>query len=257
MNGSPSALTRRAPSPRSASDSRKRGWPVDVEHGRVELHELEVGDFARRPRRPSRSRRRTPPRGWSSRGTPGRRRRSRAASHGPAALVARRRGIQVRRRRRRGRPRRGSRWRARARRRGCAGAPRRGPKHPADRRDRWRRARAARGGRCAPPRGPAPTSPFGWRSKARAPVHQLGDVGRALRRRGCAPRGRRRARRRRPACPSRAAPGRVVVAHRGGDAALRVAGVALGRGRLGQEQDLARTRRAPAPRGARQCRCRG
>ena len=44
MNGSPPAFTSRAPSPRSASDSRKRGASRDVEHGRVKLHELHVGD---------------------------------------------------------------------------------------------------------------------------------------------------------------------------------------------------------------------
>ena len=85
MKRSPAALTSRAPSPRSASDSRKRGAPGDVERRRMELHELEIGRRARRPATPSPCRRRSQPPGWWSRGTPGRRRRSRAARRGADA----------------------------------------------------------------------------------------------------------------------------------------------------------------------------
>ncbi len=73
--------------------------------------------------------------------------------------------------------------------------------------------------------------------EGRPPVHQLVDVGRAL--------GHQNAHRVDVAQPVagrqrvlQVQPRVVVFAHRGGDAALGVAGIALGRGRLGQEQDL-------------------
>ncbi len=73
--------------------------------------------------------------------------------------------------------------------------------------------------------------------EGRPPVHQLVDVGRTL--------GHENAHRVDVAEPVAGGqrvllvePRIVVVAHRGGDAALGVAGVALGRGRLGQEEDL-------------------
>ena len=120
---------------------------------------------ARRPPRPSRCRRRTPPRGWSSRGTPGRRRRSRAASPGPAPSAARRpdRGS---RRRRRGRPRSAiavARACSTAWMRGCAEV--RAHSVPPISRPVVSRACSTRRTLCAASRASA-TSPFGWRSKA-------------------------------------------------------------------------------------------
>ena len=50
-----------APWPRSASDSSGRGMRRVVQRGGVELHELDVGDRARRPAAPWRRRRRWPP----------------------------------------------------------------------------------------------------------------------------------------------------------------------------------------------------
>ena len=44
MKRSPSSLTSQAPSPRSASDNRNRGAPGNRERRRMELHELEIGD---------------------------------------------------------------------------------------------------------------------------------------------------------------------------------------------------------------------
>ena len=45
MNASPSLLRRIAPSPRRASERRKRGAPFDVQGGGMELDELDVIDF--------------------------------------------------------------------------------------------------------------------------------------------------------------------------------------------------------------------
>ena len=44
MNGSPRSLTSRAPSPRSASEIRKRGAPGTLQRGRMKLDELQIGD---------------------------------------------------------------------------------------------------------------------------------------------------------------------------------------------------------------------
>ena len=65
--------------PRSASD---------VENRRMELHELEVGDAAPRPRTPSRCRRRSRRPGSSSRERPAPRRRSRSAFAAPSTDAA-------------------------------------------------------------------------------------------------------------------------------------------------------------------------
>ena len=80
MNRSPASLISRAPSPRSASDSRKRGAPGTFKHRRMELDELEIGDMRRPPPPPSRSRRRWQSTDSWSRETPGPRRRLPAAS---------------------------------------------------------------------------------------------------------------------------------------------------------------------------------
>ena len=79
MNASPAAFSRRAPSPRSASDSRKRGAPAQQDR-RVKLDELDVGDARAGHRTPWRCRRRWPRTDWWSRETPVRRRRWPAAS---------------------------------------------------------------------------------------------------------------------------------------------------------------------------------
>ena len=109
-------------------------------------------------------------------------------------------------------------------------------------RGRSRRRRAARGGRCAPPRGRAPA---GRRRRDRS-----ARPTRAARARSAGPPRRARATAASSHRPSPArsvsaacSAGRVVVADRGGDAALRVAGVALGRVGLGED----RGRGPPAP----------
>ena len=124
----------------------------------------------------------------------------------PARSAASRRDRGTRRRRR-GRPRPGSRSRARARRPGCAPcAAVRGPQASRRSRGRSRRARAARGGRCAPPRGPSATLAVRRRDRTRAPQSISSRTSaRALVDEDAHRVGRRTARRRRPACPSRAA----------------------------------------------------
>ena len=62
---SPSASSSVAPSPRTASVIRKPSRARGPQGGGVELHELEVGELARRPPRRGPGRRRTPPAGWS------------------------------------------------------------------------------------------------------------------------------------------------------------------------------------------------
>ena len=90
--------------------------------------------------------------------------------------------------------------------------------------------------------------------EGRAPVHQLVDVGRALRDENA-----HRVDVAEPVAGGERVllvqPRVVVVAHRGGDAALGVAGVALGRRRLGQQEDLARLGERRPERGIRCRRC--
>ena len=130
------------------------------------------------------------------------------------------------------------RWRARARRRGCADARRSAP--TACRRSSRpvvSRACSTRRTLCAASRASA-ISPFGCRSKAAPQSISSCDVGRAL-----PDQDAHRVEIAQPVAGGqrvlRVQLGIVVVADRGGDAALRVAGVALGRRRLGQEQHLA------------------
>ena len=238
MNASPSAFRSRAPSPRSASDSRKRGWPGHVQRRRMKLDELEIGDRARRRDTPSRRRRRSRPAGSSSRDRPARRRRSRAAPRAPApppsvpssarnrapdaaavlddqlddarVIVGRHAG-----QRRRRAP------RARGRSRG-----------------RSHRARAARGARCAPLRSPAPARRRRRDRTARPTPSARGRSAGRLRR---ATRTARSSHRPSPAAmvSARVQLGRVAGADRRGDAALGVAGVALARLGLGEDEDVA------------------
>ena len=203
MNGSPSALTSRAPSPRSASDSRKRGWPSTWSAV-----------------------------GWNCTN-------SRSATRAPAAQAIAipspdaTSGLVVSRNTWPAPPVASSVARARAVRRVPSGSRYSTPTaRPSSTRiavaracsTAWMRAcaavRAHKRAADRPPGGVARVQHAadavrrlaGQRDLAvrlaiegRPPVHQLVDVGRALGRRECAPRGRRRARRRRPACPSRAA----------------------------------------------------
>ena len=235
MNGSPSALTSRAPSPRSASDSRKRGWPSTWSAV-----------------------------GWNCTN-------SRSATRAPAAQAIAipspdaTSGLVVSRNTWPAPPVASSVARARAVRRVAVGIQvldadgaavldqDRGGARVLDGMD----APVRRG---AGPQGPADRPPGGVARvqhaadavrrlagqrdlavrlaiEGRPPVHQLVDVGRAL--------GHENAHRVDVAEPVAGGqrvllvePRVVVVAHRGGDAALGVAGIALGRGRLGQEEDL-------------------
>ena len=178
-----------------------------VERGRMELHELEIGDaragvIGERDAVAGRHRA-----DWSFRGTPDRRRRSPAASRGARTSC--------------GRPSR-SKNRTPQRRavlddqigdqRVVDGLDRRQRRRPAPRargrsRGRSRRRRAGRGGRCAPPRGRAPARPSASRSKPRAPVDQLADVARALLDQHAHRRLVAQAVAGANACPRRAAPG--------------------------------------------------
>ena len=96
MNRSPSTSTSSAPSPRTASEISvccPRAPGAEPQHGRVELHELQVGELGPGAERRGRARRRWPPRVRRRGRTPARCRRS------PAPPRAR-----GRRRRRRGLP---------------------------------------------------------------------------------------------------------------------------------------------------------
>ena len=149
-------------------------------------------------------------------------------------------------RRRSGRPRTISdRRRARARRRGRADAPTPRPERAADLAAGRVGARAARAATLCAAFAASASSPSASRSNAAPHVDQLRDVARAVLDQHAhrllvaqaVARGHRVA---------RVQGRRVAVADRGRDAALRVAGVALGGLRLGQDEDRRPRRRAPA-----------
>ena len=179
MNASPRALTSRAPSPRSASEIRKRGAPA-----RLSAVGWNCTNSRSATRAPAWIRERDAVAGRDGgvrrlakhlAGAAGRQQHRRARAPRGARRPRRRTG------RRDARPSSTTRsvtsaWLIVVDRRQRA---RRAPTARGRSRGRWRRRRAARGGRCAPPRGRAPVA-VGVAIEARAPLHQLAHVARAF-----------------------------------------------------------------------------
>ena len=249
MNASPAAFTSRAPSPRSASDSRNRGCPgtfsavgwnwtnsrsATARAGPIRHRDAVAGgdrrvgrlaeDLARAAGREQHAPARAP--------SPGAPSSSRNRDAGAPAVLdeqldARACVVQS----------------------STLGSARRAlPEHAADLAARSRRARAARAGRCAPPRCRAPAAVRRRDRSARpsrsARARSAGLFDEHAHRLAVAQAvaGRHRV--------GRVQLGRIVRADGRRDAALRVAGIALARLGLGQDQDVAGDPRARRRRAA-------
>ena len=202
----PPALSSRPPSPRSASDNRNARRAGDARAPSDGTARTRDRRRARRPRTPSPCRRRSPPPGWWSRGTPDRRRRSPAACAWRRPRAPRPRPIDERGARADAVARRAARAPSPRRARARAATSTRGSTARGRSRGRWRRGRAAHGARCARPRVRAPARRSSSRSKAAPQSSSSRHVARAV----AAPARRRprggTGRRPPPSCRGRGAP---------------------------------------------------